>query len=80
MIGSITKGFTAMAVAELVAEGKMDWDTTPVNTYLPEFETIDPILTSQLTMQDLLSHRTVCVFLPSPNKSSRTYGFETSMI
>lgn len=76
MIGSITKGFTATAVAELVAEGKMDWDTTPVNTYLPEFETIDPVLTSQLTMQDLLSHRTVCVLLPSPNKSNCIHGFE----
>jgi len=59
MIASVTKAFTATTVAELVSEGKMDWDTTPVNTYLPEFETHDPVLTSQLTMQDLLSHRTV---------------------
>lgn len=59
MIGSVTKAFTATTVGELVAEGKMDWDMTPVNSYLPEFETIDPVLTSQLTMQDLLSHRTV---------------------
>ncbi|KAG0014841.1 hypothetical protein BGZ82_001625 [Podila clonocystis] len=58
MLGSLTKAFTATTVGELVAEGKMDWDTTPVNTYLPEFETIDPVLTSQLTLQDLLSHRT----------------------
>lgn len=47
----------------------MDWDSTPVNTYLPEFETIDPILTSQLTMQDLLSHRTVHISLLSLNKT-----------
>ena len=59
MIGSLTKAFTATTVGELVAEGKMDWDTTPVSLYLPDFVTIDPILTSQLTMQDLLSHRTV---------------------
>ncbi|KAF9213565.1 hypothetical protein BGZ59_005173 [Podila verticillata] len=58
MLGSLTKAFTATAIGELVAEGKLDWDTTPVNTYLPEFETIDPVLTSQLTLQDLLSHRT----------------------
>ncbi|KAF9093707.1 hypothetical protein BGX23_002994 [Mortierella sp. AD031] len=57
-IGSLTKAFTATAIGELVAEGKMDWDTTPVNTYLPEFEFKDPVLTSQLTMADLLSHRT----------------------
>ncbi|KAF9384165.1 hypothetical protein CPB97_005890 [Podila verticillata] len=49
----------AATVGELVAEGKMDWDTTPVNTYLPEFEMIDPVLTSQVTMQDLHHHRTV---------------------
>ncbi|KAG0331175.1 hypothetical protein BG000_011131 [Podila horticola] len=36
----------------------MDWDKTPVNAYLPEFETIDPVLTSQLTTQGLISHRT----------------------
>ena len=54
----------------------MDWDTTPVNTYLPEFETNDPVLTSQLTMQDLLSHRTVrtfafilCAYLPCKESS-----------
>ncbi|KAF9335521.1 hypothetical protein BG006_011292 [Podila minutissima] len=58
ILGSVTKAFTATAIGELVAEGKMDWDTTPVNTYLPEFKTHDPILTSQLTIQDLLSHRT----------------------
>ncbi|KAK3835456.1 MAG: beta-lactamase/transpeptidase-like protein [Linnemannia gamsii] len=37
---------------------EMDWDTTPVNKYLPEFELKDPALTSQLTLEDLLSHRT----------------------
>ncbi|KAF9904293.1 hypothetical protein EC991_002844, partial [Linnemannia zychae] len=57
-IGSLTKAFTAAAVGELVAEGKMDWDSTPVNTYLPEFQFKDPVMTSQLTLADLLSHRT----------------------
>ncbi|KAF9572600.1 hypothetical protein EC968_009672 [Mortierella alpina] len=56
-IGSQTKSFTAAAIGELVAEGKLDWDTTPVNKYLPEFELKDPTLTSQLTFVDLLSHR-----------------------
>ncbi|KAF9348593.1 hypothetical protein BGX26_013000 [Mortierella sp. AD094] len=58
MIGSVTKAFTATAVGELVAEGKVDWNTTPVSKYLPEFETSDPVLTSELTLGDLLSHRT----------------------
>ncbi|KAG0350998.1 hypothetical protein BGX24_007952, partial [Mortierella sp. AD032] len=38
--------------------GKVDWDTTPVSKYLPEFKLKDPILTSQLTFVDMLSHRT----------------------
>ncbi|KAF9426604.1 hypothetical protein BGZ76_002679 [Entomortierella beljakovae] len=57
-IGSLTKGFTAAAIGELVAEGRVDWNVTPVSKYLPEFELQDPVLTSQLTIQDLLSHRT----------------------
>ncbi|KAF8982814.1 hypothetical protein BGZ46_000540 [Entomortierella lignicola] len=57
-IASITKSFTATAIGELVAEGKVDWNETPVSKYLPEFELQDPVLTSQLTMVDLLSHRT----------------------
>ncbi|KAG0007705.1 hypothetical protein BGZ80_004344 [Entomortierella chlamydospora] len=36
----------------------MDWDITPVKSYLPVFELMDPVLTSQLAMVDLLSHRT----------------------
>ncbi|KAK3829856.1 MAG: beta-lactamase/transpeptidase-like protein [Linnemannia elongata] len=57
-IASISKAFTATAVGELVAEGKVDWDKTPVSHYLPEFQLKDPVLTSQLTFADLLSHRT----------------------
>ncbi|KAF9913373.1 hypothetical protein EC991_000135 [Linnemannia zychae] len=57
-IQSVTKAFTATAIGELVAEGKMDLDTTPVSTYLPEFQLKDPVLTSQLTLDDLLCHRT----------------------
>ncbi|KAF9905736.1 hypothetical protein EC991_001339 [Linnemannia zychae] len=57
-IGSLTKAFTATAIGELVAEGKADWDTTPVSKYLPGFKLKDPILTSQLTFVDMLSHRT----------------------
>ncbi|KAF9990698.1 hypothetical protein BGZ75_000084 [Mortierella antarctica] len=57
-IASLTKAFTAAAIGELVAEGLLDWDQTAVNTYLPEFQVKDPGLTSQLTLADMLSHRT----------------------
>ncbi|KAG0318382.1 hypothetical protein BGZ97_003882 [Linnemannia gamsii] len=57
-IASVSKAFTATAIGELVAEGKIDWNETPVSHYLPEFQLKDPVLTSQLTFADLLSHRT----------------------
>ncbi|KAF8927518.1 hypothetical protein BGZ47_002109, partial [Haplosporangium gracile] len=57
-IASVSKAFTATAIGELVAEGKVDWNETPVSQYLPEFQLKDPVLTSQLTFADLLSHRT----------------------
>ncbi|KAG0318383.1 hypothetical protein BGZ97_003883 [Linnemannia gamsii] len=57
-IASVSKAFTATAIGELVAEGKVDWDKTPVSHYLPEFQLKDPVLTAQLTFADLLSHRT----------------------
>ncbi|KAG0318385.1 hypothetical protein BGZ97_003885 [Linnemannia gamsii] len=57
-LASVTKAFTATAIGELVAEGKMDWENTPVSHYLPEFQLKDPVLTSQLTLADMLAHRT----------------------
>ncbi|KAF9165107.1 hypothetical protein DFQ26_000606 [Actinomortierella ambigua] len=56
-IASMTKSFTAAAVGELVANKKASWDV-PVNSYLPEFQTSDPHLTSEITFVDLLAHRT----------------------
>ncbi|KAF9969092.1 hypothetical protein BGZ73_008703 [Actinomortierella ambigua] len=55
-IASLTKAFTAAACGELVAEGKADWNT-PVNEYVPEFKSKNPHMTADLTLIDLLSHR-----------------------
>lgn len=52
-IGSCTKAFTAHLMAQLVEEGKLDWDD-PVVTHLPEFACVS----SSLTIRDLLAHRT----------------------
>jgi len=57
-IGSMTKAMTASMIGELVAEGKLDWDKTPVSEYVPEAQ-LGPVLTSELTLSDYLSHRTV---------------------
>ncbi|KAG0198054.1 hypothetical protein BGX28_008473 [Mortierella sp. GBA30] len=56
-IGSMTKAMTAAMIGELVAEGKLDWDKTPVVEYVPEAK-FDPTVSAELTLADYLSHRT----------------------
>ncbi len=55
-IGSASKAFTAASVAILVDEGKMKWDDAATK-YLPGFQLYDPAATRELTVRDLLSHR-----------------------
>jgi CubicO group peptidase (beta-lactamase class C family) len=55
-IASNTKLFTATALALLVEEGKIEWDK-PVIDYLPAFAMSDPYVTRELTVRDLLVHR-----------------------
>lgn len=55
-IASNTKLFTATALALLVEEGKLAWDR-PVIDYLPAFAMSDPFVTRELTVRDLLVHR-----------------------
>ena len=55
-IGSSSKAFTAASVGMLIDEGKLKWDD-PVTKYLPGFEMFDPYVTRELTVRDLLTHR-----------------------
>ena len=55
-IASNTKVFTATALGMLVEEGKIEWDA-PVVRYLPAFQMSDPYVTRELTVRDLLVHR-----------------------
>jgi CubicO group peptidase (beta-lactamase class C family) len=55
-IGSSSKAFTAAAVAMLVDEGKLKWDD-PVTKHLPAFQIFDSYATRELTVRDLLTHR-----------------------
>ena len=55
-IASNTKAFTATALGMLVEEGKIEWDA-PVVRYLPAFALSDPFVTHELTVRDLLVHR-----------------------
>jgi CubicO group peptidase (beta-lactamase class C family) len=55
-IGSSSKAFTAASIAMLVDEGKVKWED-PATKYLPEFQLYDPYTTRELTVRDLLTHR-----------------------
>jgi CubicO group peptidase (beta-lactamase class C family) len=55
-IGSSSKAFTATAVAMLVDQGLLKWDD-PATQYLPGFQLYDPYATRELTVRDLLTHR-----------------------
>src|SRR5467141_1589623 len=55
-IGSNTKAFTTAALAMLVDEGKLSWDD-PVYQRLPGFQMYDPYVSHEMTIRDLLTHR-----------------------
>ena len=55
-IGSSSKAFTAALVAMAVDEGKMKWDGK-VAEYLPGYQLYDGYASRDLTMRDVLSHR-----------------------
>ena len=55
-IGSSSKAFTAASVAMLVDEKKVSLDAS-VGTYIPGFQLYDPYASRELTVRDLLSHR-----------------------
>src|SRR5579864_6795362 len=54
-IGSISKSFTALGVAQLVDQQKADLDT-PVINYLPDLRLGDPNAAQAITLRRLLSH------------------------
>ena len=55
-IGSNTKAFTTAALATLVDAGKLSWDD-PVSQRLPGFVMYDPYVSHEMTIRDLLTHR-----------------------
>jgi CubicO group peptidase (beta-lactamase class C family) len=57
LCASTTKAFTAAALAILVDEGKVNWDDHVID-YLPDFQLYDPYMTREITVRDLLTHRT----------------------
>jgi CubicO group peptidase (beta-lactamase class C family) len=55
-IGSNTKAFTSALLASLVDAGKLSWDD-PVYQRLPGFQMYDPYVSHEMSIRDLLTHR-----------------------
>jgi len=53
---STTKAFIATAMAMLVDDGKLNWSDKVID-HLPTFQLQDPYITRELTIKDLLTHR-----------------------
>ncbi len=56
-IASNTKLFTATAIGFLVEKGKLDWDK-PIKKYVPQIQFYNDNLDANVTIRDMLSHRT----------------------
>jgi CubicO group peptidase (beta-lactamase class C family) len=54
--GSTGKAFTAAALAVLVDQGKIGWDDKVID-HMPYFRMYDPWVTREMTIRDLLVHR-----------------------
>jgi CubicO group peptidase (beta-lactamase class C family) len=55
-IGSNTKAFTSTALALLIQDGKISWDDHATD-HLKGFQLYDPYVTREITVRDLLCHR-----------------------
>jgi CubicO group peptidase (beta-lactamase class C family) len=73
--GSTTKAFTVAALGQLVDEGKIGWDDKVID-HLPGFQMYDSWVTREMTIRDLLVHRSGLglgegdlLFVPTSNRS-----------
>ena len=55
-VGSTSKAFTSAALGMLVDEGRLGWDDRVID-HIPWFEMYDAYATRELTVRDLLTHR-----------------------
>ncbi|MFY0255079.1 serine hydrolase [Chitinophaga sp. 30R24] len=56
-IGSCTKAFTGALLGNLRKQGKVDFDK-PATTYVPALDFINPDLNHEITLRDMMCHRT----------------------
>ena len=56
VIASCSKAFTTASLAILADGGKINWDDKVIK-YLPDFQMYDPWVTNEITIRDLVTHR-----------------------
>jgi CubicO group peptidase (beta-lactamase class C family) len=56
VIASCSKAFTTASLSILVDQGKIRWDD-PITKYLPDFQMYDPWVTKEITIRDLVTHK-----------------------
>lgn len=74
-IGSVSKSFTAVAIAQLYELGKLAF-SDPVQKHLPWFEVDDPQASSQITISHLLHHTSGLSEAGFPVRLSETASIE----
>ncbi|NPE09563.1 MAG: serine hydrolase [Asgard group archaeon] len=72
-IGSTTKSFTSTAISMLVEDGLLEWDK-PIKNYCPELKFKDPYINENVTIRDILGHRT-----GMPGHNFVWFGFEQTL-
>lgn len=81
-IGSLGRGFTAMAIMQLVEQGRLDLDE-PIISYLPWFQTANKNFSDQITLRMCLSNTTgippQLESLPDLDNTSSAEGFLRSL-
>ena len=68
-IGSSTKAFTASLMGLLRDQGEIDFETSP-RTYIPELKFFNSEMDTQITIKDLMTHRTG---LPRHSQAWKTF-------
>jgi CubicO group peptidase (beta-lactamase class C family) len=71
IIGSMSKSVTALAIMQLVEEGKVDLDA-PVQRYLPWFRVADPVASTRNAVRQLLNQTSG---IPANSQNEREEGF-----
>ncbi|HEV2860573.1 MAG TPA: serine hydrolase [Pyrinomonadaceae bacterium] len=78
-IASTTKSFTATAVKLLADEGKLDLDA-PIKKYFPDLALKPPLSAEQISLRDLLTHRSGIDNEPITFRTAYTGQYDADLI